>query len=407
MSDFRAEWLLGEMTRYWEDIHAAGRVPALTKILDVVRHTTSLRFAVIARVTQGYWIACAVRDGIGLGLEAGDKLPVETTISQDVLCRGEPVVIDHVDVNPTYAEHVAPQLYHFQSYISVPIFLPDGTFFGTLCATDPVPHDLDKPEILAMFRLFADLAAFHVDASSRLAENEITLSRERTQSELREQFIAVLGHDLRNPLMSIESGARMLLRRPERAVELVPHIQKSTARMAALISDLMDFARGRLGDGIVLERNIEYALQASLEQIVREVETAHPGRRIKTSFKLDHAVTCDSGRVAQLFSNLLANAITHGDPDEPIIVRASTNEKSFELSVSNAGKPIPPEAHEKLFQPFARGGGQSSQHGLGLGLYIASEIATAHQGRLAVTSTDGETCFTCRFPIEPSPPSRR
>ncbi|MBB2203269.1 GAF domain-containing sensor histidine kinase [Gluconacetobacter tumulisoli] len=390
------------MAKYWEVIKEAGRVPALMKILDVVYHTTGLRFATVARVTEDYWIACAVRDDIDLGLKIGDELPVQTTLSHDVLRRGEPIVINDVGADPTYFHHLASHHYHFKSYISVPILLPDGTFFGTLCATDPAPHDLNRPEILSMFRLFADLVAFHVDASARLAENEITLSHERTQSELREQFIAVLGHDLRNPLMSIDSGARLLLRRPERATELLPLIQKSTARMAALINDLMDFARGRLGDGIVLEQNIEYSLQPILEQIVQEVETAQPERRIETQFKIDHAVTCDSGRVSQLFSNLLSNAIAHGDPHEPIIVRAGTEEKLFELSVFNRGKPIPPEAHDKLFQPFFRGGQRRSQQGLGLGLYIASEIARAHKGRLSLSCRGGETCFTFRLPITPS-----
>ncbi|ACI52076.1 GAF sensor signal transduction histidine kinase [Gluconacetobacter diazotrophicus PA1 5] len=386
------------MVKYLDGIRVAGRVPALLKILDVVQHTTSLRFAAVARVTPEYWLACAVRDGVDLGLEIGDELPLETTISHDVLHRGEAVVINHVDADPAYARHVSPRQYHFQSYIVVPVRLPDGTFFGTLCAADPAPHDLDRPEILAMFRLFADLVAFHVDASSRLAENEAILSHERTQSELREQFIAVLGHDLRNPLMSIESGTRMLLRYPERAAELVPHIQKSTARMGALINDLMDFARGRLGGGITLQLKVEHALQAILEQIVQEVKTTRPERRIETRFQMEHAVTCDTVRLAQLFSNLLSNAVTHGDPDKPIVVRASTNEKFFELSVSNAGKPIPPEAHEKLFHPFFRGGDRPSQQGLGLGLYIVSEIAKAHRGRLAVTSGNDETCFTFRLP---------
>ncbi|MBB2206124.1 GAF domain-containing sensor histidine kinase [Gluconacetobacter takamatsuzukensis] len=391
------------MAKYWEVIQEAGRVPALMKILDVVHHTTGLRFAAIARVTEDYWIACAVRDGTGLGLKAGDNLPVQTTLSHEVLHRGEPVVIDNIEIDSAYARHPAPQRYRFQSYISVPILLPDGTFFGTLCASDPVPHHLNRPEILATFRIFADLVAFHVDASARLAENEVTLSRERTQSELREQFIAVLGHDLRNPLMSIDSGTRVLLRRPERAAELVPLMQKSTARMAALINDLMDFARGRLGDGIVLERNIEYALQPILEQIVQEVATVQPERCIETQFMMKRAVTCDSGRVCQLFSNLLSNAITHGDPCEPIIVRASTDETLFQLSVSNRGKPIPPDAQDKLFQPFFRGGERRSQQGLGLGLYIASEIAKAHHGRLSVSSSEHETCFTFRLPIASSP----
>jgi GAF domain-containing protein len=90
-------------------------------------------------------------------------------------------------------------MYRFQSYISMPIFLKDGMFFGTLCAIDPRPARLKNPETIGMFKLFAELIAFHLDAADRLATSEASLSGERQTAELREQFIAVLGHDLRNP----------------------------------------------------------------------------------------------------------------------------------------------------------------------------------------------------------------
>ena len=96
----------------------------------------------------------------------------------------------------------------------MPILFPDGRFFGTLCAIDPWPARLDTPEIVGMFKLFAELIAFHFDASERLASSEANLSNERKTAELREQFIAVLGHDLRNPLASINAGAKGLLRTP-------------------------------------------------------------------------------------------------------------------------------------------------------------------------------------------------
>src|SRR4029079_13987561 len=98
----------------------------------------------------------------------------------------------------------------FQSDLSLPIFRRDGTFFGTLCAIDPKPAKLKNAQIVSMFQLFAELISFNVDAHERLASSEAALFSERQSSELREQFIAVLGHDLHNPLASISAGATLL-----------------------------------------------------------------------------------------------------------------------------------------------------------------------------------------------------
>lgn len=103
-------------------------------------------------------------------------------------------------------------MYGFQSYISMPIRRPDGAFFGTLCAIDPRPIRLNTPETIGMFKLFADLIGFHLHAQERIAESEAALVDERHLADLREQFIAVLGHDLRNPLASIDAGANLLRR---------------------------------------------------------------------------------------------------------------------------------------------------------------------------------------------------
>jgi signal transduction histidine kinase len=272
-------------------------------------------------------------------------------------------------------------MYGFQSYISMPIVLSDGTFFGTLCAIHPRPARLDTPQTIDMFKLFAELIATHLEAADRLAVTEARLLSERETSELREQFIAVLGHDLRNPLASIAAGARMLTKedQKEAASEILGLMQKSVARMSALIDNVLDFARGRLGSGIALKR-LPQSLEPVLNQVIAELRAGSPGRKIETTFDLTRAVDCDGGRIAQLFSNLLGNAVTHGAAERPIRVRATTQGGKLELSVANAGEPIPSEAMERLFQPFYRLAEQGSQQGLGLGLYIASEIARAHGG---------------------------
>ncbi|WOH74043.1 PAS domain-containing sensor histidine kinase [Bradyrhizobium sp. NDS-1] len=230
---------------------------------------------------------------------------------------------------------------------------------------------------------------------------EERLRQERENAELREQFIAVLGHDLRNPLASIAAGARLMLKAktPEDALRLEAMMQSSVGRMAKMIESVMDLARGRLGGGISLSKSIT-AIEPVLDQVVAELTAARPARRIEASFEVETPVFCDPARIAQLFSNLLGNAISHGAPDQPVRVQAAAKAEMFELSVANGGAAIPEEARTRLFQPFYRGKAHGPSEGLGLGLYIASEIAKAHGGSIEVDSTDAETKFTLRMPLE-------
>ncbi len=388
------------------DVALVQRIGAVPSILDVVCRTTGMGFAAVARVTAGRWIACSVRDDIAFGLEAGGELKVETTICHQIQETHEGVAIDHVADSPVFCGHPTPAIYGFQSYISMPILLPDGSFFGTLCAIDPKPNRLSTPEISGMFRLFADLIGFHIDAIKRLEASEATLIGERGTSELREQFIAVLGHDLRNPLASIQAGTRLLARGPldARASKIVGLIQGSIVRMAGLIDNVMDFARGRLGSGITLDLKAGETIEPALNQVVDELRSIAPDRAIETDFAgLISPVDCDPGRIAQLFSNLLGNALTHGSAQTPVRVRAAIDSDMFELSVANTGKPIAPTAMEGLFQPFSRRAVEPRQQGLGLGLFIASEIARAHDGTLSVSSDQSETRFILRMPFRRNP----
>ncbi len=202
---------------------------AVPAILEVICRTTGMRFAAVARVTKDRWIGCGVRDEIQFGLRPGDELKLESTICDEIRRTRDPIVIDDVTMDPIYRTHPTPAMYGFQSYISMPIVLADGSFFGTLCAIDPRPVRLNKSETIGMFKLFAQLIAMHLDASRRLASTEASLHGERTTSQLREQSIAVLGHDLRNPLASIDAGAKMLLRTPlnAKATKIVGLIQSS------------------------------------------------------------------------------------------------------------------------------------------------------------------------------------
>jgi sigma-B regulation protein RsbU (phosphoserine phosphatase) len=239
-----------------------------------------------------------------------------------------------------------------------------------------------------------------VDARANATES---LKSERETADLREQFIAVLGHDLRNPLAAISAGARILQRsgtlRDQKELRVLEMINTTVTRMSDLIDNVLDFARGRLGGGITLSRDANRPLGPVLEQVFDELRTASPGRTIETSIAITDSVDCDRTRIGQLVSNLIGNALAHGAPDKPVRVSAKTEDGIFKLSVANEGEPIRETAMHRLFEPFFRGDVRDNRQGLGLGLHIASQIAQAHGGRLAVTSTPDETCFVFTMPL--------
>ncbi len=154
---------------FQDDVDAVGRIGAVPLMLDVLCRSTGMGFAAVARVTDERWIVCQARDQIAFGLGPGGELKVGTTICQDVRNRRAPVVIDNVALDEAYRSHRTPEMYGFQSYVSVPIIRHNGEVFGTLCAIDPRPARVDTPETIGTFRLFAELIAFHLDADERLA----------------------------------------------------------------------------------------------------------------------------------------------------------------------------------------------------------------------------------------------
>ena len=388
-------------TQIQQDVDRINKISVVPTILEMICRTTSMGFAAVARVTDAYWVACSVRDEIGFGLKPGGELKLETTICDEIRQSGQGVIIDHVDEDAHFCSHHTPAMYGFQSYISLPIIRKDGSFFGTLCAIDPKPSRLSNPDVINMFRLYAELIAFHLEALEQLDQSELQLKEEKYIAELREQFIAILGHDLKNPVSAISSAAQLLTRmnQDEKSVKLAHIISESSFRIKGLVENLLDFARGRLGEGIQLNLIEEQKAHVFLEQVISELKILWPNAIIETRFDLNRSIFIDNRRVSQLFSNLLANALNYGNPDHPIVIEALAGEKLFTLTVSNAGEKIPDSALPLLFHPFSRGKVKKGQDGLGLGLYIASEIAKAHGGELSVASDDVQTTFSFLMPL--------
>jgi sigma-B regulation protein RsbU (phosphoserine phosphatase) len=249
---------------------------------------------------------------------------------------------------------------------------------------------------LTLFRA-VDRRAYERTLLDARAKAEAETAAQREAVLLRDQFMAVLGHDLRNPLAALAAGVRLLGRREqlsERGEHILAEMQGSVDRASALVDDLLDLARGSLGGRFVVDRNDDAPLAPVLEQVVAELRRIEPQRAVEATIAIEEPVYCDRGRIGQLASNLLANALTHGSSDRPIRLEALTRGDVFELSVANGGAPIPADVLDRLFHPFFRGANRPSRNGLGLGLYIASEIAKAHDGTLEVSSNEEETRFT-------------
>lgn len=383
------------------DIEAVQRIDAVPAILRLICKNTGMGFAAVARVTERSWTACAVQDEVNFGLMAGGQLELHTTLCFESRAARATIVIDNFGTDPVYHGHHTARIYKLGSYISVPIILPDGNCFGNLCAIDPNPAEVANPRTLSMFEGFADLIAMQLVTEGRHEAAQTALIHERETASLREQFIAVLGHDLRNPLSAVSATAELLsLRKNEPdLVKIGQRLKSSTLRMARLIDDVMDFARGRLGSGIGVSIDQVDDLAAALRAVVAEVREANPLRLVADDIAINTPVRCDRTRVQQLLSNLLGNAVTHGAAEFPVRVQARIERAELVLTVINGGNEIAADVLSKVFEPYWRPATSKPGGGLGLGLYICKQIVAAHGGTLEVRSSAQEgTCFVARLP---------
>jgi signal transduction histidine kinase len=395
------------------DVASISRIDAVALILRSLAEITGMRYAAVARVTETSWTACAALDQLGFGIGPGDELAIDLTLCKEVREQRRLIVFNQASTHPLYRDHPVPRHYGFESYVAVPILRASGEFFGTLCAIDPEPSTVENPQTVRTLELYAQLISAQLDLQERLQSSELTrtalgdrlgrsetaLLDEKATGRLRDQFIAVLGHDLRSPLQSVMLGTYVLGRMalPPAATPVLQNLTRGGARMKELIDNILDFARGQLGGGIPLSLQPEPQLASLIGQWAADIGASHR-RHVDLHTDITTTVHCDANRLSQLLTNLLTNALQHGAPDAPVRVGAVMADGAFVLSVENGGDPIPPDKRAHLFQPFSRTPGEAASPGLGLGLYIAAEIAKAHGGLISVESTAENTRFEVRLP---------
>lgn len=309
-------------------------------------------------------------------LEGGDeRLPVEETLLYRA-AHGERIKNEHWQVSGRSGER------RWLSGSALPLRHPNGAPAGAILLTR------DETERVRMQEALQNEASF------------------------RDQLLAIVGHDLRTPLSGVLMGARLL--QAHRTLDpadrsAVDRIIRQAERMNRMVHDLIDFSRLRVGQRLNVVR-ARCDLAATAAEVVSAMSVSHPKRVVRLVVHGDTRGEWDTDRLSQVLSNLIGNALAHGNPDSPVTVRAEAHAEEVLVSVHNHGMPIPPDAIGHLFEPFWRGGAgpdKRTSGGLGLGLFIVQEIVRAHGGTLGVRSSRTEgTTFSVALPRAPHPDER-
>jgi signal transduction histidine kinase len=314
-----------------------------------------------------------------------------------------------------------------RSYVGVPLSA-GGKVLGAMTFVMAESHRVYDENDLSFARALADRAALAIEnarlfreveraraaIAAQLADEERRRRDAEEQARFAETFVGMLGHDLRNPLNAIVMTTRLLKRiaTAPNEVNAVDRVQSSALRMSNMVGQLLDLTRSRLAGGITVEKG-PIELGGVVSEAVDELRRAYPGRQIAWAGGPGVRADADRDRLAQVFSNLIGNALEHGDPARPVTVELALAADQITLKIHNEGTPIADALLPYLFQPFRRTMMRSERSkGLGLGLFITEQIVRAHGGHIEVASTaERGTTFTVVLPrpdgdLVDSPPQR-
>ncbi|WP_338874383.1 ATP-binding protein [Spirosoma sp. SC4-14] len=408
-------------TELASDIERVSRISIVPTLLDVICQTTGMGFAAVARVTENQWITCSVRDDIQFGLVPGGELKIETTICNEIRDSLLPVVIDHVQENALFCNHHTPLMYGFQSYISFPIVLKTGEFFGTLCAIDPKPAQLDNVRIRGMFVAFADLISFHLQQIDLLQQSDHAvknLSRQLTHSiDENRQYRHISNHNLQEPLRKLRLFSGMLVdavrkNNTDQAEELALKIDAGAEKFSLMIKDLSDFS--------VLNEEVTSFEATDLNDLVASVCAQLSSQlKLRTAMvnvgKLPSLLAIPQ-QLEQLFYHLIHNAIKFSKKDVPLVLSISSQNfiqpelsnqlqsghetRYIAIQIADNGVGIEKSQLEKIFDLFSQLPHNKIREGEGFGLAYCRKIIRNHMGLIKIQSEVGQgTTVTLILPV--------
>jgi signal transduction histidine kinase len=342
--------------------------------------------------------ALEVTAAVGLGEGAPDPGPVRGGLPAEAAAGTEPRV----------APAPGPP---FPDGIREGAAAPVGGGAVLLVGTREAPFDADA---LVILRVAADRTAMlllcqrlqRAGADATEAAHRVEAEAERRRRAV-DTILGIVGHDLRNPLGAVHMSAALLQKRgglegwQARTVE---RIRSSAGRMGRIIADLLSYTRTRLGAGIPIQRR-EADLGEVVRKVVDELAAGNPDRDVRVESSGDLRGEWDPDRLEQVASNLVSNAIDHGDPGAPVRVEVEDRGEEVALTVTNSAPEPSPELLAHLFEPFSRPPDELSRKasGLGLGLYIAREIVRGHGGDIGAKAGDGLTVVSVRLPRRAAP----
>ena len=368
-----------------------------------IAHVDPQKVSFVAELTQRYPPDPASRNGV-----------------HEIIRTGQPQLMAEIPRELLTAAAVDPEhlrlieALELRSYVGVPLSVR-GKVLGAITFVMAESHRSYGEADLEFARALADRAALAIDnarlfrevetaraaTAAQLAAEEQRRRDAEEQTRFAETFVGMLGHDLRNPLNAIVMTTRLLRRMAKAPNELaaVERVLASAQRMSNMVGQLLDLTRSRIAGGITIDlRPIE--LGAVVSEVVDELRRAYPARQIVWDIGAAAPAYGDRDRLAQVFSNLVGNALEHGDPSRPVTVRLTTVGPETTLWIHNDGPPVASDFLPYLFEPFRRVVVRSERSkGLGLGLYITQQIVRAHGGRVDVSSSvESGTTFSVVLP---------
>lgn len=366
--------------------------PEIDDVLSALAGVSGMPSVLLTHVDDVHWKVWAslTPDGPDELATRGEELPVSKSYCREVCETNAPVVVSDAQWDERFRDHPAFRELGVVSYVGVPFRVGNGPALGALCAFDRRPHvGLDR--VVPLFELLSRLLSHELRWAGEARSSLAALQQESEIAAARERFLATVAHDLRTPLSAIRMSAHLVVRQAhmvDRVMSGIARVLHAADRMARLIDDLLDFARGRLGAGIPIVPESISDVRRFLGELLEEASAAFAGRPMRWSIDLDDDVhvAWDRDRIAQCVENLVGNACEHGAPDTPVTIGIRASDRDVLVEIVNGGEIIPGRLSN--VDPF---GPRASRRGLGLGLFIADRVARAHGGALTLSSSGGET----------------
>lgn len=376
-----------------ESIELLTSLDSVAALLRVVCDISGLGVATVAEVTEQRWIACAVEDRIAFGLQPGAELDLESTLCNHVRSSHDAVIISDVTQNPTYCDHPAPGLYGWKSYLSVPVFRPNGTFFGTLCAFDPQPAPrLEQRPVIDTLDGFARLLGELLAREEQRREASPGARGDLDLTPLREQLLVLLEEDLQRPLQALAKEASADAAQAQR-------LQAEAQRLAERSAAAADFVRVRLGHGLPLKLTLVEGVNERLTNLLATLQARFPDQTLGSELpELPAAVRLDLPRLLQAMGALLEWVASRNPAGGTLLLRGELDERCYRLAVESRTAVVDPGSLSQVFQPALTEATPEQPARLELSLYLAQEVARGHGGSLVARQENGRLRFILTLP---------